>query len=176
MNAAAPPGCDAVIAALARLDAAPHAIVRVETVSGRSPDGISRIELRRDGATERWVLDGSTLRPAPVREPASEALRLAPEGPCERVPESDAGGARAWAYDAWAERDRARIVLRVAADGAPADARRDAPELAWGRALSRPTKPPRPTLRPTGGRIVERIDFDLSGRDVRPAPSPETPR
>lgn len=176
MTADTPPGCDAVLAALARLDAAPRATVRVEVVAGRSPDGVMRLELRRDHGTERWVLDGHALRRAPAQAPASDALRLAPEGPCERVPDEDARGARAWAFDAWAERDRARIVLRVADDGRPVDARRDGPELAWGRSLSRPTKPPQPTLRPTGGRIVERIDFDLPGRDARPAPTQETSR
>ncbi|MFM1991956.1 MAG: hypothetical protein RJA99_4913 [Pseudomonadota bacterium] len=176
MNADAPPGCDAVLAALAHLDAAPRAVVRVEVVAGRSPDGFTRLALQRDGGTERWVLDGRPLRRGPAQGAASEALRLAPEGPCERLPDADAPGARAFGYDAWAERDRARIVLRVAADGRPADARRDGPELAWGRALSRPTRPPQPALRPTGGRLVERIDFDLPGRDTRPVPQQETSR
>lgn len=176
MTADAPPGCDAVLAALARLDAAPRAVVRVEVIAGRPPDGVTRLELQRDGATERWVLDGRPLRRGPAQGGPTEALRLAPEGACERLPDADAPGLRAFGYDAWAERDHARIVIRVADDGSPADARRDGPELAWGRALSRPTKPPQPVLRPTGGRLVERIDFDLPGRGTRPVPQQETPR
>ena len=199
MNADAPPGCDAVLAALARLDAAPRVVARVEVVAGRPHDGIARVELRRDGGTERLVIDGRPLRGGTAAGPTSEALRLAPEGACERaadarsaegatgamatpgaaaparVPGADAAGTSTWTYDAWAERDRARVALRVDARGRPLGADRDAPELAWGRALSRPTKPPQPMLRPTGGRLVERIEFDFPDRGDA-ATIPETRR
>lgn len=91
-----PPGCDAVAAAPARLDARPRVVLRTEVASGRPADGVYRFALHRDGATERRVLDGHALRTTP----------------------------------------------------------------AWGRALSRPTKPPQAALRPTGARLLERLDFD----------------
>jgi hypothetical protein len=46
---------------------------------------------------------------------------------------------------------------------------RDGPELACGRALSRPTKSPRAALRPTGARLLERLAFD----DPPPPPPPQ---
>jgi hypothetical protein len=155
-----PPGCDAVSAALARLDARPRVVLRAEVAAGRPADGVHRLALHRDGTTEHWVLDGRALRTAPAEGRASDALRLAPEGGCER--DAAAGGADTMVlrYDAWAERGQSRVTLRVdLASGLPRDALRDSPELAWGRALSRPTKPPQATLRPTGGRLLERIDF-----------------
>ncbi|MCX7231539.1 MAG: hypothetical protein NTW15_21480 [Burkholderiales bacterium] len=161
---AVPPGCDAVAAALARLDARPRVVLRAEVTSGRPADGVHRFALHRDGASERWVLDGHALRTAPAEGRASDALRLAPEGGCERDA-ADAADARPGTvvlrYDAWAERGHSRVTLRVdAASGLPRDGLRDGPELAWGRALSRPTKPPQAALRPTGARLLERLDFD----------------
>jgi hypothetical protein len=159
MPADVPAGCEAVAAALARLDARPSLVARIEVERGRPPDGIYRLELRRDGTRERWLLDGRALRERTVDARASEVLGLAPEGGCERG--ADGPGTVELHYDAYAERGQSRVSLRVdTASGLPLGARRDAPELAWGRALSRPTKPPQPQLRPTGARLVERIDFD----------------
>jgi hypothetical protein len=168
-----PPGCDAVAAALARLDARPRVVLSAQVTAGRPADGVYRFALHRDGATERWVLDGHALRTAPAEGRASDALRLAPEGGCERDP-ADAADARPGTvvlrYDAWAERGHSRVTLRVdAASGLPRDGLRDGPELAWGRALSRPTKPPQAALRPTGARLLERLAFDYP-------PPPPPPR
>jgi hypothetical protein len=159
---ALPPGCEALEAALARLDARVTVVLRVELESGRSADGVRRVEVRRDGGVERLVLDGRALRPHPAEGRHRDVLRLAPEGECERV-DDPAPGVLALRYDAWAERGSARVTVRIdAASGLPRDARREAPELAWGRALSRPTKPPQAALRPTGRLAVERIGFDYS--------------
>jgi hypothetical protein len=155
-----PPGCDALEAALSRLDARAAVVLRVELEQGRSADGLHRLEVRRDGGVERLVLDGRALRPQPAEGRHRDVLRLAPEGPCERV-DDPAPGVLALRYDAWAERGSARLTVRIdAASGLPREARRESPELAWGRALSRPTKPPQATLRPTGRLAVERIGFD----------------
>jgi hypothetical protein len=61
-----PPGCDALEAALARLDARAAVVLRVELEPGRSADGLHRVEVRRDGGVERLVLDGRALRPHPA--------------------------------------------------------------------------------------------------------------
>jgi hypothetical protein len=155
-----PAGCDAVFDALARLDARPRVVLRAIVASGRPADGVFRVELRRDGTHERLLLDGrALLRGAPAAGRASDALKLAPEGGCDA--RDAAPGTVVLGYDAYAERGSSRVTMRVdAASGLPLDAVREAPELAWGRALSRPTKPPRPALRPTGGRVVERIEFE----------------
>ncbi|RPH43142.1 MAG: hypothetical protein EHM87_14640 [Burkholderiales bacterium] len=167
---ALPPGCDAVAAALARLDARPRVVLRAEVAAGRPADGVHSLALHRDGPTQRWVLDGRALRTMPSEGRASDALRLAPEGGCESDAATGDPRTVVMRYDAWAERGQSRVTLRVdAASGLPRDALRDGPELAWGRALSRPTKPPQAALRPTGGRLIERIDFDY------PPPPPSGP-
>ena len=156
-----PAGCGPVEAALARLDARAAATLRVEVEAGRPADGVMRLEIRRAGGVERLVLDGRPLRPRPAEGRHRDALRLDPEGPCERDGDAPPGTV-SLRYDAWAERGNARVTLHVdAASGLPRGARREAPELAWGRALSRPTKPPQAMLRPTGRSIVERIDVDV---------------
>jgi hypothetical protein len=165
---AVPAGCEDVAAALARMDARPRVVLRVDVEAGRSPDGVHRVELHRDGATERWVLDGHALRATAAEGRPSDALRLAPEGGCERV---DEAGATVLRYDAWAERGSSRITLHVdPRDDLPHAARRESSELAWGRALSRPTRPPQAALRPTGGRLVERIAIDYPPADRRARP------
>lgn len=153
-------GCESVEAALARLDAQPRVMLRATVEAGRPADGIHRIEVRREHGIERWVLDGRPLRARPAEGRLRDSIRLSPEGECEPAADVSAGTS-AVSYDAWAERGSSRIVLRIhGATGLPVDALRDAPELAWGRALSRPTKPPQPVLRPTGARILERIEFE----------------
>jgi hypothetical protein len=160
MAADVPAGCEAVATALARLDARPSLMVRVEVEHGRPADGVYLIELWRDGTRERWSLDGRALREQTAVERPSAALGLSPEGGCERG--TDGPTTFELHYDAYAERGQSRVTLRVnATSGLPHDARRVGPELAWGTAQSRPTKPPRPQLRPTGGRLVEHIDFDF---------------
>jgi len=108
-------------------------VLRADVTSGRPAAGVHRFALHRDGGCERAPADAADARPGTV------VLR----------------------YDAWAERGHSRVTLRVdAASGLPRDGLRDGPELAWGRALSRPTKPPQAALRPTGARLLERPDFD----------------
>jgi hypothetical protein len=165
---AVPAGCEDVAAALARMDAQPRVVLRVDVEAGRPPDGVHHVALHRDGASERWVLDGHALRRVAAEGRPSDALRLAPEGGCERA---DEAGATVLSYDAWAERGSSRVSLRVdARDGLPHEALRESPELAWGRALSRPTRPPQAALRPTGGRLVERIAIDYPPVDRRARP------
>jgi hypothetical protein len=152
-------GCATVLRALALMDAQPRLHLRLEVVSGRHPDGLKRLELRRADGLERLLLDGRALRTVAVTESVADALMLAPEGPCEADPPGATGPA-ALRYDAFAERGQSRVALWVdPASGLPSRARRDGPELTWGRSLSRPTKPPQPMLRPTGGRSVETIVF-----------------
>ena len=159
--AAVPPGCDAVAAAIARLDAQPRVVLRVAVEHGHSPDGVRRLEIRRADGLQTLVLDGRALRAAPGEERASDTLRLAPEGDCKHDARATSADTAVLRYDAWAGRGSARITLWVAlATGLPRAALRESAELAWGRALSRPTRPPQPVLRPTGGRLVERIDID----------------
>lgn len=162
-----PPRCDALEAALARLDARASVVLRAELESERSADGVHRVEVRRDGGVERLVLDGRALRPHPAEGRHRDALRLAPEGACGRV-DDPAPGVLALRCDAWAERGSARLTVRIdAAGGLPRDARRESPGLAWGRALSRPTKPLQAALRSTGRLAVERIAFDYPGDPPR---------
>lgn len=152
-------GCDPVHRALAALDAQPAVAIDVVQRAGRSPDGLARRGYRFADGLEQRSLDGTTLRALPAAESASATLRLAPEGDCESAG-ADAG-AEVLAYDAYAERGHARITLWIdAASGLPRSALRDGPELAWARALSRPTKPPQVLLRATGARSVEHIAFD----------------
>ncbi len=168
-GAALPPGCGPVVRALALLDAQPRLHLRLEVESGRHPDGLRSLALHRADGMERLLLDGRPLRATPVAPSAADMLMLAPEGACEADP-PDPAGPSALRYDAFAERGQSRIAVWIdPASGLPSRLRREGPELAWGRALSRPTKPPQPMLRPTGGRSVETITFRY-GEAARLAP------
>lgn len=164
----APAGCEAVHEALARLDAQPRVRLRLDVHVGHHPDGYRRFELVRHDGLDQRIVDGWPLRLLAAGEAPSDAFALAPEGGCVVDPAAPAGTVVVH-YDAWAERGASRVALWIdAASGLPTEALRAGPELAWGRSLARPTRPPQPQLRPTGGRLAERIAFDYGDAVPRP--------
>lgn len=149
-------GCGPVVRALGLLDARGAVTLRLDVLEGRHPDGYRRFEIvRADGAEQRFV-DGRAVG-RPSRGITPDPHRLLPESACE--PAADASsGALVRRYDAWAERGSSHVTMWIdPATGLPTRVEREGPELAWGRSLSRPTKPPQPQLRPTGRRIVEAL-------------------
>lgn len=151
-------GCEPVLRALALLDARPRVTLRLEVLEGRHPDGYRRFEIvRSDGAEQRFVDGRPVGRPSVGITP--DPFALVPESACEPPAAAPSGGL-VLSYDAWAERGSSRVTMWIdTASGLPTRVERDGPELAWGRSLSRPTKPPQPQLRPTGRRILERLSI-----------------
>ncbi len=177
---AAPPvasdDCSAVTSALALARARTAVRVRSELRSGRHPDGWQTREAWRDGAATGLAIDGHAYRAAAFDEHALFA-GLAPDGDCTPLDAPPPAGARqatGWTYmggdpvdgGALAARAGSRIRLWIAADsGLPVLAEIDAPELEYGRVLSRPGTAPQVTLRPSGRRYLEWRRFQW------PAPS-----
>jgi hypothetical protein len=162
-------GCDPVLLALRLLDEQPKATLHLEVHEGRHPDGYRRFEIVRSAGAEQRFVDGRSVG-RPSRGITPDPFMLMPESACEPAA-AVLPGVRVLRYDAWAERGSSRVTMWIDTEtGLPTRVEREGPELAWGRSLSRPTKPPQPQLRPTGRRIVEMLVIEAG--DDGPTVSP----
>ncbi len=176
--------CIAVIDAINQLRKQPWVVVRGQVTQGVHPDGYTAMtSLLLAGRKQIRILDGKRFSSNRVMSNQDEldrvtgATELTPDSDC--VPVLAADSVRAdtgslglveYTYSTKVARAEAHFRIGISpGSGLPIRVLVNGPQLAYGRSLSRPGKPPQVTLRTNGLRYTELLEYSYDEGVVRAA-------
>jgi hypothetical protein len=181
--------CNAVIDSISQLRKQPWVLLRGQVIQGVHPEGYTAmISLLLDGRRQLRVLDGRRfssnlmISDQAERDRVTGATDLTPDSNCVRALPVDTTAAvtlRAdielssaieYTYSTKVARSEAYFRTWISpSSGLPLRVLVNGPQLAYGRSLSRPGKPPQVVLRTNGLRYTELFEYEYGEGFARAA-------
>jgi hypothetical protein len=186
--------CEAVIDSISQLRKQPWVLLRGQVTQGVHPEGYTAmISLLLDGRRQLRVLDGRRFSSNKMIFDQAEldqvtgAMELTPDSSCVRIlpvdpPAADTlradtlradiepSSAIEYTYSTKVARSEAYFRIWISPSlGLPLRVLVNGPQLAYGRSLSRPGKPPQAVLKTNGLRYTEIFEYEYGEGLVRAA-------